>query len=160
MEAAKANIIEYIKDPRGVTMFSKSYCPYCESAQKRINQFLGEYKPPKGKAIPDEKQPYRVLELDLRMQFSPAQFFPLTPTCLLTDFFSLVQDQYMQQLLSTADFAVKTLKAEGFQPKIAAHKTVPNIWIGGEQIGGSSDLDKLSDDQIRAKLEAAGAKLL
>lgn len=136
-------------------MFSKSYCPYCLGAKERINQFLGEYKPKK----PDEQQPYRVLELDLRMQLFPPQLCPLTPICVLTNF-SLVKDQYMQNLLSTKEFAVDTLKTEGFQPLKEPHKTVPNIWIGGEQIGGASDLEDLSDEVLRAKLEAAGAKLL
>lgn len=61
-------------------MFSKTWCPYCQGAQARINQFLGEYKPPstdkngQPKVTPDEKQPYKVLELDFRMQLFPAQF--------------------------------------------------------------------------------------
>lgn len=66
----------------------------------------------------------------------------------------------MQNLLNTKAFAVDTLEKEGLKPKKKAQATVPNIWIGGEQIGGASDLDDLSDEQIRAKLEAAGAKLL
>lgn len=76
MEAAKTALLQNIQDPRGVTMFSKSYCPYCQQAQRRIDKFLGEYKHPKDarykdQDIKDEEQPYKVLELDLGMRSCP-----------------------------------------------------------------------------------------
>lgn len=36
-------------------------------------------------------------------------------------------------------------------------RTVPNIWIGKEQVGGSDDLELLSDEVVKQKVEAAGA---
>lgn len=70
MEATKATIIEHLKDPRGVTMFSKSECPFCKRAQGRLDGFLGKYVHPSlKKNVKEEDQPYRVVELDLSMQF-------------------------------------------------------------------------------------------
>lgn len=76
----------------------------------------------------------------------------------------------MQNLLNTAKFVEELKKEFGTQPdpcpdqpdreRPRAQWTVPNIWIGGKQIGGCSDLEDLSDKEVRAKLEAAGAKLL
>lgn len=73
--------------------------------------------------------------------------------------FFLVNDPYMQDLLNTEAFAVTQLKDAGLKPK-TEQRTVPNIWIGGEQIGGCDAFMKLADKDVRARLEAAGAKLL
>lgn len=78
MDASKDEIIKYIKDPRGVTMFSKSFCPYCKDAKKRINGFLGQYDPKK----PDKERPYKVIEIDLGMQLYPRATFPFDSNLL------------------------------------------------------------------------------
>ncbi|ODQ77147.1 hypothetical protein BABINDRAFT_105485 [Babjeviella inositovora NRRL Y-12698] len=42
--------------------------------------------------------------------------------------------------------------------EITGQRTVPNIFIGGEHIGGNSDLDAIkSNGELEAKLKAAGA---
>lgn len=38
------------------------------------------------------------------------------------------------------------------------HTTVPNVWIGKEQVGGRTDVDEaLRDGSLKKKLQAAGA---
>lgn len=36
-------------------------------------------------------------------------------------------------------------------------RSVPNTWIGGKHIGGNDDLQALSTDDLKQKLQAAGA---
>lgn len=41
--------------------------------------------------------------------------------------------------------------------EITNQRSVPNIFIGKEHIGGNSDLQALSKDKLKQKLTAAGA---
>lgn len=36
-------------------------------------------------------------------------------------------------------------------------RSVPNIWIGQKQIGGCEDFMKISDEDVKEQLKAAGA---
>ncbi|KUI57341.1 Glutaredoxin [Cytospora mali] len=41
--------------------------------------------------------------------------------------------------------------------KISSQRTVPNIFIGKEHIGGNSDLSALGSDKLKSKLQKVGA---
>ncbi|ROV89991.1 hypothetical protein VPNG_10010 [Cytospora leucostoma] len=41
--------------------------------------------------------------------------------------------------------------------EISGQRTVPNIYIGQEHIGGNSDLQALGSDKLKSKLKNAGA---
>lgn len=40
------------------------------------------------------------------------------------------------------------------------HRTVPNVWVGGKQIGGDSDVTSAFDSgDLQKRLQAAGVQL-
>jgi len=93
-----------------ITIFSKSYCPYCSSAKAQINKFVDGLSD----SEKDEVEVV-VLELDNRKDGSAIQ-----------------------------DYLAEKTK----------QRTVPNIFISGEHIGGSSDLAPYTNDKIKEALFA------
>ncbi|KAJ5294742.1 hypothetical protein PENANT_c014G10238 [Penicillium antarcticum] len=100
MSAAKSRAQQLIND-NAVVVFSKSYCPYCDSSKKLLDGLNAKYT---------------TLELDLEEEGS----------------------------------AIQAALAE-----ISGQRTVPNIFIQKNHIGGNSDLQAKTD--LKELLQAAGA---
>ncbi|KXG45217.1 Glutaredoxin [Penicillium griseofulvum] len=100
MSAAKTRAQSLIND-NAVVVFSKSYCPYCDSSKKLLDSLNAKYT---------------TLELDLEEEGA----------------------------------AIQSALAE-----ISSQRTVPNIFINKQHIGGNSDLQGKKD--LKELLKAAGA---
>ncbi|EPE08607.1 glutaredoxin [Ophiostoma piceae UAMH 11346] len=98
--AAKA---QKLIDENPAVVFSKSYCPYCRSAKRTLDDLGAKYT---------------LVELDQEEDGSDIQ----------------------EALL-----------------KISGQRTVPNIFIGKEHIGGNSDLESRRNKDLKNLLKAAGS---
>lgn len=98
--AAKA---QKLIDENPAVVFSKSYCPYCRSTKRTLDDLGAKYT---------------LVELDQEEDGSDIQ----------------------EALL-----------------KISGQRTVPNIFIGKEHIGGNSDLEARKSKDLKNILKAAGS---
>ncbi|CAK7203743.1 Glutaredoxin [Sporothrix eucalyptigena] len=100
---AAAQKVQQLIDDNAVVVFSKSYCPYCRSTKRTLDDLGAKYY---------------VIELDQE------------------DDGSEIQDALA---------------------KISGQRTVPNIYIGKEHIGGNSDLEARKNKDLKNLLKNAGA---
>ncbi|CAK7228936.1 Glutaredoxin [Sporothrix curviconia] len=100
---AAAQKAQQLIDDNAVIVFSKSYCPYCRSTKRTLDDLGAKYY---------------AIELDQE------------------DDGSEIQDALA---------------------RISGQRTVPNIYIGKEHIGGNSDLEARKSKDLKNLLKNAGA---
>ncbi|KAJ4423317.1 Glutaredoxin [Gnomoniopsis sp. IMI 355080] len=76
---------------------------------------------------------------------------------LINDDLGGFKAQDIQACFDTEDFFGKEAGSNEGLKVTKPQRTVPNIWIGQEQIGGYDDLKGLSDEDIKEKLKAAAS---
>ncbi|KAJ5852116.1 uncharacterized protein N7529_011501 [Penicillium soppii] len=137
MSAAKTRAQKLIDD-NAVVVFSKSYCPYCDSSKKLLDGL---------------KADYTTLELDLEGSFRCARLgfrFPgdLTP---------LICPQFILSWSIANVFCAEEGSAiQDALLEISGQRTVPNIFIDKKHIGGNSDLQAKKAD-LKDLLQGLGA---
>ena len=117
-------------DDNAVIIFSKSYCPYCRNSKRTLEQLGAKYY---------------AIELDQRGMCSLVVLFPL--------FASTYRVATNTRVICTEDGS----EIQEALAKLSGQRTVPNIYIGKQHIGGNSDLEAHKNTDLKNLLKQAGA---
>ncbi|CAM9641732.1 unnamed protein product [Chrysoparadoxa australica] len=163
---ARASQVDFVKDKISsvpVVVFSKTYCPYCTKAKAALNQLGAKYE---------------TVELDVVANGSAIQkaLADITGRSVRKLHLYLSWDQtkplpFLRSVKPSKAIAIPSTACNTYgrnppgyvnpcspTPLLLARRSVPNVFVSGESIGGGDETAALAQSgQLKPLLEAASA---